>query len=208
MPDSHILRIMRMPLHLKVLLPGRRPGAPVRLWGAALAAGCYAAVSLSSAQDAEPPPQGPWIEAGGQRPVLLMAPDMDVAASPVDARPMRTQTLETANHRVHVVELDGETFAALVPLDGPSPRIVFDPARRSFARLLPSIRVETTDAAQLDTIATALGATGTTFFEPLGFAIVQLPPALDPLDAVARVNALLSRPAATVRIPPPPVKWR
>lgn len=133
---------------------------------------------------------------------------MDVTNAPVDAGPVRTRTLETPTHRVHVVEFQGETFAALAPPADPAARIVFDPARRTFARLLPSIRVETSDAAQLDRIVTALGATGATFFEPLGFAIVKLPPALDPLDAAARVNALQGRPAATVRLPPPPVKWR
>lgn len=166
------------------------------------------AVSFSTAQDGEQPPHGAWITAAGQRQVLLTSPDMDVTDAPVDAGSVRTRTLETATRRVHVVEFEGETFAALAPPGDPARRIVFDPARRTFARLLPSIRVETSDAAQVERVVTALDATGATFFEPLGFAFVQLPPALDPLDAAERVNALLGRPAATVRLPPPPVKWR
>ena len=166
------------------------------------------AVSHSIAQDAEPPPHGSWITASGHRQVLLVSPDLDVTNAPVDAGPVRTRTLQTATHRVHVVEFEGETFAALAPPGDPARRIVFDPARRTFARLLPSIRIETSDAAQVERIVTALGAAGATFFEPLGFAFVQLPPALDPLDAAARTDALLGRPAATVRLPPPPVKWR
>lgn len=181
---------------------------PLRLRCAAIAAGCFAAVSGSTAQDSGQPPNGAWIAAGGHRQVLLMSPDMNATDSPVGAGPIRTRTLETATHRVHVVEFDGETFAALAPPGDPATKIVFDPARRTFARLLPSIRVETSDAAQLDRLVTALGATRATFFESLGFAIVQLPPTLDPLDAAARVNALQGRPVATVRLPAPPVKWR
>ncbi len=180
----------------------------MRLRAATIGAVCSAATSLSLAQDPGLPQDGAWIAVGGHRQVLLLAPDTVTTDTWADALPVRTQTFATATHRVHLVEFEGETFGALTPLDGPGSKIVFDPARRTFARLLPSVRVETSDAAQLDRIVTALGATGATFFESLGFAIVRLPPALHPLEAVARLNALPGQPAASVRLPPPPVKWR
>lgn len=163
---------------------------------------------MSLAQDSEPSPPGAWITASGHRQVLFLSPGTAAAESRAGAHPIRARTLETATHRIHVVDYQGETFAALAPVSDPAARIVFDPVRRTFARLLPSIRVETSDAAQVDSIVMALGATGATFFEPLGFAIVQLPPGLEPLDAVARVDALPGQATATVRLPMAPVKWR
>lgn len=117
-------------------------------------------------------------------------------------------SVETATRRIYVVEFDGETYRAATPLDGSRSRIVFDPARRAFAPLLPSIRVELNSGVQLDAVSEALGATGVTVFESLGFAIVDLPAELHPAEAAARVRGLPGQPEATVRLRRPRIEWR
>ena len=115
---------------------------------------------------------------------------------------------ETAAQRVHVVNYEGRTFRAATPLDGPWSRIVFDPSRRKFARLLPSVRAEIGSPRQLEAAKRALGATRADFFEKLGFAILHLPDDLHPVEAVAKLNALSGRPSASIRLPRPPIQWR
>ena len=110
--------------------------------------------------------------------------------------------------RIHVVTFDGETFRASTPMDGPSSRIVFDPAQRKFVQLLPSIRVELEDYARLDAIAGLIGATRATAFESLGFAIVDLPETLHPVEAIEMLNSLPEQPKATLRIRAPDIQWR
>lgn len=115
---------------------------------------------------------------------------------------------ETAAQRVHVVNYEGRTFRAATPLEGPWSRIVFDPSRRKFARLLPSVRAEIESPRQLEAAKRALGATRADFFEKLGFAILHLPDDLHPVEAVAKLNALSGRPSASIRLPRPPIQWR
>jgi len=112
------------------------------------------------------------------------------------------------SQRHHVVTMDGETYRAAVPLDGPRSWIVFDPSRRSFASLLPSIRIELKPGMQPEAVVQALGAVGVNVFESLGFAVVDLPEDLHPADAVARVRELPGQPDAAVRLRRPPIEWR
>ena len=149
------------------------------------------------------------VTAAADREVIVLSSDADPSAA---ARPglggVTAQSYATASQRIHVVVFEGETFRAATPLDGPRSRIVFDPARRTFVPLLPSIRVALDDGVALDALAAALGATDVTVFESLGFAIVELPDALHPADAVAQVADLLGRPAASVRLRGPRIEWR
>ena len=116
--------------------------------------------------------------------------------------PIQGRSYVSDTGRIHVVTFDGETFRASTPMDGPSSRIVFDPAQRKFVQLLPSIRVELEDYARLDAIAGLIGATRATAFESLGFAIV------DPVEAIEMLNSLPERPRATLRIRAPDIQWR
>ena len=118
------------------------------------------------------------------------------------------QSFEAESRRVHVVTFDGETFRAATPLEGPRSWIAFDPDRRAFASLLPSIRIELDAGLELDAVATEVGATAVTVFESLGFAIFDLPEDLHPADAVARVRALPGQPDAAVRLRRPRIEWR
>ena len=118
------------------------------------------------------------------------------------------RSFETNLQRVHIVVFDGKTFRASTPLAGPSSRIVFDPSRRTFVQLLPSIRVELEDDIHLDSIARAVGAEKMTFFETLGFAIIDLPETLHPTEAIARLAAHPEQPKATIRLRGPGIEWR
>ena len=118
------------------------------------------------------------------------------------------QSFEDASRRIHVVTFEGDTFRAATPLHGPRSWIVFDPVRRAFASLLPSIRIELDAGLHLDSVAAEVSATGVTVFESLGFAIVDLPEDLHPADAVARVRELPGQPDAAVRLRGPRIEWR
>ena len=118
------------------------------------------------------------------------------------------QSHEVGPRRVHVVELDGETYRAATPIDGPRSRIVFDPARRTFASLLPSIRVELDGVVNADAVSAELDATRVTVFESLGFAIMELPDDVHPVDAVRRVRNLPGTPSATVRLRAHRIDWK
>lgn len=118
------------------------------------------------------------------------------------------QSFEVGSRRMHVVTFEGETFRAATPIEGPRSWIAFDPDRRAFASLLPSIRVELDASLQLDTVVAEVGATDVTVFESLGFAILDLPEDLHPADAVARVQALAGSPDASVRLRGPRIEWR
>lgn len=142
---------------------------------------------------------------------VLVLPAATATASlrlPSEFGPISAQSFETSVQRVHVVTVDGEIYRAATPLEGPASRIVFDPAQRRFAGLLPSIRVELDGAADLDAIAASLGALRVTPFERLGFAIVELPETLHPAQAIERLAALDDPPAASLRMQGPPIRWR
>lgn len=104
--------------------------------------------------------------------------------------------------------MDGEIYRAATPLDGPRSRIVFDPDRRTFGSLLPSIRLELGADVDADAIGEALGALRVTEFASLGFAVLDLPGDVHPADAVAQVRRMPGRPEASVRLRGPRLEWR
>ena len=150
----------------------------------------------------------PIVEAEGRDLVVL-----PLRASPADTLETASggfavESFEAGSRRIHVVTFEGDTFKAATPLDGPRSWIAFDPDRRAFASLLPSIRIELEPGTQLDAIASEVGATDVTVFESLGFAIVDLPRDLHPAAAVARVRGLPGQPDAAVRLRGPRIEWR
>ncbi len=150
----------------------------------------------------------PIVEAEGRD--LVVLPSRGGPADTLDtvSGGFAAQSFEAGSRRIHLVTFEGETFKAATPLDGPRSWITFDPERRAFASLLPSIRIELDMGMQVDAIASAIGATGVTVFETLGFAIVDLPKDLHPADAVARVRGLPGEPDAAVRVRGPRIEWR
>ena len=121
--------------------------------------------------------------------------------------PMFARSVETSSARIHTVSFEGEAFRASTPLEGPASRIVFDPAQRRFAALLPSIRVELDDYSRLDAIAESLGAVDARAFERLGFAVIVLPEALHPAEAIERLAALEEGAEASLRLRGPRIRW-
>lgn len=151
----------------------------------------------------------PMVEAEGRDLVVLPSRDGpgDTLEAAVPGR-FAAQSFESGSRRIHLVTFEGDTFKAATPLEGPRSWIAFDPERRAFASLLPSIRVELEPGLQLDAIASEVGATGVTVFESLGFAIVDLPRDLHPADAAERVRRLPGQPDAAVRLRGPRIEWR
>lgn len=140
---------------------------------------------------------------------ILVLPDGAVNPHvPAASAPMAVRTWETAERRYHAVEFEGETFTASTPLRGPRSRIVFDPARRTFSTLLPSVRVELQQGVQTEAIAAVVDATRITVFEALGFAIVDLPADVHPAEAISRLQRLPGPPRATLRLSAPRIEWR
>lgn len=122
--------------------------------------------------------------------------------------PINGRSYETTAQRVHIILFDEEVFRASTPLEGKSSRIVFVPSQRKFAQLLPSIRVELEDYAKLDSISKAIGAEKATFFEKLGFSIIDLPDTVHPVWAIEQLEKLPEQPKASIRVRGPRVKWR
>ena len=121
--------------------------------------------------------------------------------------PMFAQSFETSSARIHSVSFEGETFRASTPLDGPLSRLVFDPGQRRFVALLPSVRVELSDFSQLISIADSLGAINATPFESLGFAFIELPEALHPVEAIEMLGGRPEVGEATLRLRGPRIRW-
>ena len=135
-------------------------------------------------------------------------PDAGGLAVQPGAGGLAVQSYETASRRLIAVSLEGETFRAAAPLAGPGSLLVFDPARRAFAELSPTIRVELGEGLDVDAAAAAVGATGVEVFESLGFAILTLPRGLHPADAVTVVRNLTGQSGAAVRLRAPRIQWR
>ena len=135
-------------------------------------------------------------------------PSLVRAAAGAFPEPIAVEVRETISHRIHVVSIDGQTWRASAPLHGPRSWVVFDPARRRFESLLPSIRVELGGGTTPQAVALSVGATGIEVFDSLGFAIVILPGDLHPADALARLRSLPGEPEATARLRRPRINWR
>lgn len=115
---------------------------------------------------------------------------------------------ESGDRRVHVIEFEGEVFRAATPLEGPASRIAFDPSRRTFAPLLPSIRVEVENRDRLNDIAKLLGSANSVYFDQLGFGFIDLPEDLHPLEAIERLKTVSGPARASIRLRRPPLEWR
>ena len=186
--------------------PGRLPLALLPL---ALVLAAPPAVAQEALQPAHSPDTLRIVAAEGRE--LVALPPFGAVASSGTARragEVAVQSFDTASRRVHVVSLHGETYRAAAPLRSNRTWLAFDPARRRFESLQPSIRVELTGGVQPGAVARAVGATDVTVFESLGFAIVELPDGLHPADAAARVNAMTGQPVAALRLRTPGIEWR
>lgn len=149
--------------------------------------------------------------------VLAAAQGREVVVLPTEqasggARPrqgaVNGYSFESGKRRVHVIEFEGEVFRAATPLEGPASRIAFDPSRRTFVPLLPSIRVEVESRDRLNAVARLFGSTNPVYFDRLGFGIIDLPEDLHPLEAIERLKAVYGQARASIRLRRPPLEWR
>ena len=111
----------------------------------------------------------------GRELIVLASGDYGATVDSAGPGGFMARSFETAAYRIHVVTMDGTTFRAATPRSGPRSRLVFDPVRRRFASLLPSIRVEMNKPVDLDALSSAVNAIDVTVIDSLEFAIVHLP---------------------------------
>ena len=124
-----------------------------------------------------------------ERPLLVMSTG---AAAPgeayVDAVRIRVAVEDDA--RVYRVFHRGVTRTLHVALDAAPRYVAFDPERNRFELLSHSLRVELEDDGLLDQIVAAVDGTGSKAHPMLGFAIVQLSPQANPVDAADAIEAM------------------
>ena len=174
-----------------------------------LFSGCWIALAAGISAAAQEPDSNEYLIAATQGREVVVLPTAKASGQLQPAEgPISGNSYETRSQRVHVIYFEGRTYRAATPLKGPSSRIAFDPSRRTFAALLPSIRVELDNEAQLESITELVGATRAVFFEKLGFAIIDLPDTLHPLQAISRLESVSGLPRATIRLRGPPIQWR
>ena len=121
---------------------------------------------------------------------------------------MLLEIFESENSRKHSVKLEGKIYRASTPLKGTRSRIAFDPLRKRFVGLLPSIRVELNTNIDAATLAEVVDAGRITTFRKLGFHIIELPEDVHPVDAVKTIQRLACEPNATVRTRAMKLEWR
>lgn len=188
---------------LRLRSPGNPPARIVfLLW-------CWAALVPAMSGAAPESATGQFRVAMAQGREVVVLPSAGAAGRRASQwGPISASSYETRSQRVHVVQFEGKTFRAVTPLEGPSSRIVFDPSRRRFVRLLSSIRVELQTRSQAELVARLTGATRVAFLDKLGFAIADLPDSVHPLDAIARLESAPAALKATIRLRRPPIEWR
>lgn len=165
------------------------------------------AVCVSAAS--QEPQGGDFTVASAQgREVVVMPTEQASGGARPRQGPVNGYSYDDGDRRVHVIEFEGEVFRAATPLEGPASRIAFDPSRRTFVPLLPSIRVEAESRYRLDAAAKLLGSANPVYFDQLGFGIIDLPADLHPLKAIERLNTVSGQARASIRLRRPPLEWR
>lgn len=146
------------------------------------------------------------IEQARNREVVVLPSTTAATQLTTESGPMFAQSIETGTARIHTVSFEGETFRASTPMEGPAARIVFDPEQRKFVALLPSVRVELEDFSTLNAVADSLGAVNATPFESLGFAVIELPESLHPVEAIEMLGGLAGVSEASLRLRGPQIR--
>ena len=124
-----------------------------------------------------------------ERPLLVISTD---TSTPREAYmdDVHIRVAVENDFRVYRAFHRGVTRTLHIPLDAEIRYAAFDPERDRFVMLAPGLRVELENYDLLDPIVAAVGGTRGKAYPVLGFAIVQLPPHVNPVEAVATVEAL------------------
>ena len=124
-----------------------------------------------------------------ERPLLVMSTDAS-APGEVYVDDVRIRVAIEDGARVYRVFHRGITRTLHVALDASRRYVAFDPERNRFELLSNGLRVELEDYGLLDQIVAAVDGTGGKAYPMLGFAIVQLSPQANPVDAVHAIESL------------------
>ena len=124
-----------------------------------------------------------------ERPLLVMSNDAS-APGEVYVDDVRIRVAVEDDFRVYQAFHNGITRSLYVALDAALRYVAFDPERNRFELLSPGLRVELEDYALLDRIVEAAGGIGGKAYPMLGFAIVQLSPDANPVDAIDAIEGL------------------
>ena len=120
---------------------------------------------------------------------LLVLPSGDSAplgASSLDGVDITVS--EAFGMRRYRASVGDRTYTAHVDATG-SPRwLVFSPARQRFEALSSTVRVELRDNSTLDRLLLELGAVRGKAYPALGFALIELEPATNPVDVIDRLS--------------------
>ena len=123
------------------------------------------------------------------RPLLVMSvPAHAPSEAYVDG--VRIRVAVEGDFRVYRAFHEGVTRTLHVPLDAALRYAAFDPERNRFEMLLPGVRVELEDYGLLDQLVAAIGGTGGKAYPMLGFAVVWLPPGINPVETITAMEAL------------------
>ena len=127
-----------------------------------------------------------------ERPLLVMPSDASTPGEvyEVYVDDVRIRVAVEDGFRVYQTLHNGITRTLHVALDATLRYVAFDPERNRFELLSPGLRVELEDYGLLDRIVDAAGGTGGRAYPMLGFAIVQLFPDANPVDAIHAIEDL------------------
>ena len=138
-----------------------------------------------------------------ERPLLVISTDTP-APGEAYVDDVRIRVAIEDDFRVYRVFHKGVTRALHVPLDAALRHAAFDPERNRLELLSPALRVELEDYGLLDQIVAVAGGTRGKAYPMLGFAIVQLPPHVNPAEAANAIEALPGVVDAQLMIEGPP----
>ena len=148
-------------------------------------------LSITSALDAD----------GG----LLLVPSSESdIGEPLVAGVRMSQGIEQG-WRVFRAQVGGRTHTAHVASDDESTHLAFDTSQQRFRRMLPSLRVELRDYANINEIVRQVGGTDGRVYEDLGFAIVRLPDTTNPARAAELLESQPGVLSARLQLEEPPI---
>ena len=131
--------------------------------------------------------------------VLVLPASADGLAS---ADPVRFEVTTEDGIRTYKATVGDRTAIAHAEV-GSSTRYAFDPGDSRFRELTSTVLVELDDYGEVPALVSELGAVSGKPYPHLGFALIRLPPAMDPVQAVRRLEAVSGVGKALLQFKPP-----
>ena len=122
---------------------------------------------------------------------VLMLPSEEFASGEVlSIDGVRMTIAVEGDFRVYRAIHRGKEHKLYVAREGRPRWLAFDPERGRFRDVLSSLRVELRDYGRLEEVVEAAGGLSGKAYEALGFAIVHLPPDVNPAQIASKVRSL------------------